>query len=152
MSLSQKESNQSWEKYEGMDEHAIENYEYQNGSDTLAMTVELKGGDTTMVGFCERQQDHNADTLRQFIVDHPEFALWIQPIIEDDPEWADGLVTFKRITHDQISVQCQSEAARLEDRYNYETTISFGQYEAFVKLVEPIACLMVDNGEHILNA
>lgn len=140
-----------WVMFEGMDQAAIEEFEYGDPPDDLVMIVQLKGGDTTIVGFCERQCDHNTDTLRQFIIDHSQFESWIQPIIDDDPEWADGDICFKRIGVNTVQAKCQTEVTRLKGEYNYEITVTLDQYMEFVRLIEPIGALMIEGGELALN-
>jgi hypothetical protein len=136
-----------------MDEYAIEEYEYGDAHPSFIMLLELKGGDRTVVGFCEQQCDDNADTLRQFVTDHPTFFDLIQPIIDDDPEWADGEIFFHRIENDEdmIEVECKTLVARSEGRLTYKTVISLDTYKEFVQLVEPIAMLMTKGGECPLN-
>jgi len=131
---------------------AIDDYEYGDPEPAFMMEVELLGGDSTVIGFCERHQPDNVGTLQQLVANRPNISPLITPLLEVDPQWADGEIKFTRLDEDVVDARLfatTDEGAKPTQVYQKQITVD--QYKQLVRLVESMAVLMIDNGETALN-
>ncbi len=137
--------------YAGLDNATIERFEGGNVTDTECMIFDLERGMKVIIGFCERQKENNAQTLRNFIVQHPQFTSLIEPILAEDPEYGGGEIYFQK-SGDHVDVVIKP-IALYQDQMETEinTTLSLELYREFVRLSEPFACFMTQDGYRPLN-
>lgn len=115
------------------------------------MVIDCDRGYKVVVGFCERHQENNAQTLRQFLEDHPEFSFLIQPILDYDPETGVGEIEFRR-EGDRIKALIQLLPIYENDEgEEIPVELSPELFGRLLQLIEPFACFMAQNGELPLN-
>lgn len=138
--------------YVGLSQAQIDSIEDGSLSVVDHMLMDCARGYTVIIGFCERQQENNAQMLRSFIQEHPEFAFLIQPILEYDPETASaGEIFFQRNIDRVMALIKLTPIYVNQQRKEIQTELSPDLFKRFVELTEPFGCHMANNGEYPLN-
>ena len=103
--------------------------------------VDLERGIPITIGFSERQQWNNVQTLMQFITQHPEFTTIILPIINHDQKYGFGEIDFRRVD-DRVK-----GTIHLFPEFNGQQVIRL----PFAHLTEPFGAFTTNSGELALN-
>lgn len=129
--------------FTGLDEAATDYLDTASATEILIFDCER--GISVNIGFFENHYPGMAQTLRTFVIQHPEFAVLIQPIVDYDPEFASaGNICFKRDGEKIKYCLTLSPMYKDQEEKKIPGELTLELFRKFATLTEPFGGFMTE--------